>query len=105
VVVGKPGGLTVAEAMACGRPLVVAQGLRGQEGFNMRFLEAHGIGGLVREQGLAAHIESLVSDPARLAQIQQRSSELGRRDGAERIADLALELARSPLAKRAAAHR
>jgi len=103
VVVGKPGGLTVAEAMACGRPLVVAQGLRGQEGFNVRFLEAHGIGGLVREEELAAHIESLVSDPARLAHIQQRSAALGRRDGAEKIADLVLELAQSPLAQRATA--
>jgi UDP-N-acetylglucosamine:LPS N-acetylglucosamine transferase len=105
VVVGKPGGLTVAEAMACGRPLAAAHALRGQEGFNVRFLEQHGVGGLVPEERLAAHIESLVSDPVRLAQIQQRSSELGRRDGAERIARLALELARSSLAQRAAAHR
>jgi UDP-N-acetylglucosamine:LPS N-acetylglucosamine transferase len=104
VVVGKPGGLTVAEAMACGRPLVAAQGLRGQEGFNVRFLEENGIGGLVREEGLAAHVESLVSNPARLGQIQRRSAQLGRRDGAEKIADLALELMRSPRTQRAAAH-
>jgi UDP-N-acetylglucosamine:LPS N-acetylglucosamine transferase len=102
VVVGKPGGLTVAEALACGRPLVAAHSLRGQEGFNVRFLEQHGIGGLVPEEGLAAHIECLVSDPARLAHIQQRSWELGRRDGAERIAELTLELAQCPVALRAA---
>jgi UDP-N-acetylglucosamine:LPS N-acetylglucosamine transferase len=105
VVVGKPGGLTVAETLACGRPLVAAHSLRGQEGFNVRFLERHGIGGLVPEEGLGPHIESLVSDPARLAHIQERCSALGRGDGAERIAALALELARSPLAERAAALR
>lgn len=103
VVVGKPGGLTVAEALACGRPLVAAHGLRGQEGFNVRFLEQHSIGGLVPEERLVPHIESLVSDPARLAHVQQRSAELGRCDGAIRIAELALELAQAPLAQRAAA--
>jgi len=95
VVVGKPGGLTVAEALACGRPLLATRSLRGQEGFNVRFLEQHGVGRLVPEDDLLAGIESLLANPGELARIQQRAWTLGKRDGASRIAELALALAQS----------
>ena len=52
MVVGKPGGLTVAEVLACGRPLLATRALGGQEGFNVRFLERHGVGRLVPEEAL-----------------------------------------------------
>lgn len=96
VVVGKPGGLTVAEALACGRPLLVTRSLRGQESFNVRFLERHGVGRLVPEDDLAAEVASLLANPGELARIQQRAWTLGRRDGAPRIAESALALAPSP---------
>jgi processive 1,2-diacylglycerol beta-glucosyltransferase len=95
VVVGKPGGLTVAEALACGRPLLATRSLRGQEGFNVRFLEQHGVGRLVPEDDLLAGIESLLANPGELARIQHRAWTLGQRDGASRIAELALALAQS----------
>ena len=44
VVVGKPGGVTVAEVLACGRPLFATRSLGGQEGFNVDFLERHQVG-------------------------------------------------------------
>jgi UDP-N-acetylglucosamine:LPS N-acetylglucosamine transferase len=95
VVVGKPGGLTVAEALACGRPLLATRSLRGQESFNVRFLEQHGVGRLVPEDDLAAAIESLLANPGELARIQHRARTLGKRDGALRIAELVLALAQS----------
>jgi len=95
VVVGKPGGLAVAEALACGRPLLATRSLRGQEGFNVRFLEQHGVGRLVPEDDLLASIESLLANPDELARIQHRAWTLGKRDGASRIAELALALAQS----------
>ena len=95
VVVGKPGGLTVAEVLACGRPLLATRSLRGQEGFNVRFLEKHHVGRLVREGDLVASIQSLLANPAELVQMQQRAWNLGKRDGASRIADLALALVQS----------
>jgi processive 1,2-diacylglycerol beta-glucosyltransferase len=95
VVVGKPGGLTVAEVLACGRPLLATRSLRGQEGFNVRFLEQHDVGRLVREGDLVASIESLLEDPAALERMQQRAWTLGNRDGARRIAGLALALVQS----------
>ncbi len=92
VVVGKPGGLTVAEVLACGRPLLATRSLRGQEGYNVRFLEEHHVGRLVVEEELPAAVESLLVDAGELARTQRRAWALGRRDGATRIANLVCEL-------------
>ena len=92
VVVGKSGGLTVAEAMACGRPLLATHCLRGQEGFNVRFLERHGVGQLVPGQDLVATVAELLADRPRLALMQARSWELGHRDSAQRVVEVALKL-------------
>lgn len=95
VVVGKPGGLTVAEALACGRPLLATRSLRGQESFNLRFLEQHGVGRLVPEDGVPAAIEALLVNPGELARMKQRADALGRRDGAAQVAAAALALAQT----------
>lgn len=95
VVVGKPGGISVAEILACGRPLFATRSLGGQEGFNVRFLERHGVGALVADVELAGRIEAILSQPAALAEMQQRAWSLGYRDGAQRVAELALDLARA----------
>lgn len=93
VVVGKPGGVSVAEVLACGRPLFATRSLGGQEGFNVRFLERHRVGALVADDDLANCIESIVNEPEALADMQQRAWSLGCRDGAARISELALDLA------------
>lgn len=93
LVVGKPGGVTVAEALACGRPLLATRSLGGQEGFNVDFLERRGLGALVTDGELPGRVAALAADRAHLAQLQRRAWLLGRRDGAQRVADLALELA------------
>lgn len=93
VVVGKPGGVSVAEVLACGRPLFATRSLGGQEGFNVRFLERNGVGGLVADAALAQSIEAVIHDPQKLADMQERAWALGCRDGATKISDLALDLA------------
>lgn len=93
IVVGKPGGLTLAEVLACGRPLLATRSLRGQEGYNVRFLEDNRVGRLVAEEELPAAVAALLGDGAGLARIQRRAWALGRRDGASRVAALACELA------------
>lgn len=93
VVVGKPGGISVAETLACGRPLFATRSLGGQEGFNVRFLENHEVGALIDEGELAQKIDDLLLAPQILARVQRRAWELGRRDGASRIANLALDMA------------
>ncbi|MCK4961902.1 MAG: hypothetical protein KAS19_05420, partial [Anaerolineales bacterium] len=95
VVVAKPGGLTLAEALASGRPLLAPGSLGGQEGFNVRFLERHGVGGLVPERELVESLRSLLGNSRKLACLQDRAWNLGRRDSAERVADLVCELLNS----------
>jgi UDP-N-acetylglucosamine:LPS N-acetylglucosamine transferase len=89
VVVGKPGGLSVAEALACGRPFIATTSLGGQEGFNVRFLEQHGAGHQVPLESLFDALYALLSSPRKLARAQTLAWRLGCRDGAERVARLA----------------
>jgi processive 1,2-diacylglycerol beta-glucosyltransferase len=90
LVVGKPGGLSVAEALACGRPFFATTSLGGQEGFNLRFLEDNGVGREVPPGHLYDSLRALLSSPQALKRAQARALQMGRRDGAERIAVLAV---------------
>lgn len=95
LVVGKPGGLTLAEVLACGRPLLATRSLGGQEGFNARFLEQHGVGRLVTEEELPSCVDAWLGNALRLAELQHRAWALGKRDGAARVAATALAWARA----------
>lgn len=92
IIVGKPGGISVAEALACGRPLFATRSLGGQEGFNVDFLERHGVGALVSDDELVHRIQALVDQPEQLMEAQRRAWALGSRNGAARIAELVLDL-------------
>ena len=96
VVAGKPGGLTMSEAMACGRPFVATCSLAGQEGFNVRFLERHGCGLRVSPEGLTDALRALLGDADRLQSMSSAARRHGVRDGAERIAELIEERAGRP---------
>ena len=102
VVVGKSGGLTVAEVLACGRPLLVTRTLQGQESFNVRFLERHGIGRLVANVELAPQVREWLASPGLLQEIQERAWAAGRRDGAVRVAEETLRLAAARTTRQAA---
>lgn len=92
LVVGKPGGISVAEALACGRPLLATRSLGGQEGFNVNFLERHQVGGLVSDRELVARVDTLLRNKDALREMQQRAWLLGRRNGAAQIAEIASDL-------------
>jgi UDP-N-acetylglucosamine:LPS N-acetylglucosamine transferase len=98
LVVGKPGGISVAEALACGRPLLATRSLGGQEGFNVNFLERNDVGGLVSDGELVGRVDALLADRPALRAMQERAAALGRRNGAQRIAQLALDLVASSIA-------
>jgi processive 1,2-diacylglycerol beta-glucosyltransferase len=92
VVVGKPGGVTVSETLACGRPLFATRSLGGQEGFNVDFLQRHRVGGLVKDHELFESVRSALAQPDELAATQARAWALGSRNGTKHVCDLILDL-------------
>ncbi|MFO0703069.1 MAG: glycosyltransferase [Candidatus Andersenbacteria bacterium] len=87
VLVAKPGGLTLAEALARGVPMLAFRPIPGQEDANVAFLERHRIGQLVRTPGeAAAAVRHLVDSQAALTTMKARAAALGFSDGAYRAA-------------------
>ncbi|HWV14460.1 MAG TPA: glycosyltransferase [Cellvibrio sp.] len=85
VVVGKPGGLTVSESLACGRPFIATCCLGGQEAHNVAFLQAQGAGSLVDAANLPEVLEQLFSRPEQLRAMKLCAAKLGRRYAARSI--------------------
>lgn len=102
VVVGKPGGLTVSESLACGRPFIAIRSLGGGEAHNLRFLEHHGVGERVSVVDLPQRLRALFADRAALAAWQRRARTAGRRRGARTVAALVEQCARRPALQEAA---
>lgn len=86
VVVGKPGGLSVSEALACGRPFFATCSLGGQEEHNVQFLQNEHIGAKFTPAQLTAYLKHLFATPEELAALQQRAYQAGHRRAAEQIA-------------------
>ncbi|QJC53712.1 glycosyltransferase [Paenibacillus albicereus] len=85
--VTKPGGLTIAEGLAAGVPLVLFRPVPGQERRNAAYAERMGAAAVARTpDALAEAVLKLLADPVRLKESARRAEALGRPDGAERIA-------------------
>lgn len=94
VVVGKPGGLTLSESLACGRPFLATCSLGGQETHNVRFLEDYGLGCRIMPEQLPERLCKLFANTAELAAWQERVRAAGPRHGARAAAELIERLAR-----------
>jgi processive 1,2-diacylglycerol beta-glucosyltransferase len=95
LLVTKPGGLTVSEALACGLPMALVSPIPGQEERNADYLLENGAA--VKADAPAAltgQIEDLLSSQARLSVMRRRAKSLGRPRAAFAVARAALELAR-----------
>ena len=102
VVVGKPGGLSVSEALACGRPFFATCSLGGQEAHNVAFLKQQDIGDKLAPEQLSLRLKQLFAEPETLAAMQQRAYQAGHRNAAEQVAMCIKErlpASRSPLAE------
>lgn len=87
LLVAKPGGLTVAEALARGVPLLAFRPIPGQEDANVAFLQQHRVGQLVRTPTEAvATVRRLIDNPVELKTIRARAAMLGFPDAAYRVA-------------------
>lgn len=102
LVVGKPGGLTVSESLACGRPFIATRSLGGQEAYNVGFLEQHGLGRGIAPVELAPYLRHLLARPPELAAWQERVWLAGSRRGAPLAAELIERCARRSALRQAA---
>ncbi|ADV68509.1 MGDG synthase family glycosyltransferase [Deinococcus maricopensis] len=92
IVVGKAGGLTVAETLALGKPTVVFEPIPGQEEHNARLLEQHGAGVWARsETQLHAALSTLVHDPAARAHMGHCARRIAQPDAAQAAARVLLD--------------
>ena len=95
---GKPGGLTTAEALARGLPMVILSPIPGQEERNADHLLEQGIAVRCRElTTLPFKIDRLLAEPGRLESMRANTARLARPHAAATIAATLLEDRLSPL--------
>jgi processive 1,2-diacylglycerol beta-glucosyltransferase len=84
--IGKPGGLTTAEAMSCGLPMVIYQPIPGQEERNSDFLLENGAAVKCNQLATMAYkVDLLLKDPQRLAAMRRHALGLAHPDAAVRV--------------------
>lgn len=92
LLITKGGGLTVAEALALGKPLLFVHPMPGQEQGNAHFVQRHGAGYyLKKKEELPRMVELLARDPDWYARLAERARSLGRPDAAPRIVNHLVE--------------
>lgn len=86
LVVTKPGGLTVSECLALGKPMLLISPIPGQEEHNAGFLMEEGAAWLAYDAiGLDYKVARLMADPAKRASMAARSRALGKPQAARAV--------------------
>ena len=89
--IGKPGGLTTAESLASGLPMIIVAPIPGQEDRNSDHLLEKGIALKCNEfTTLAYKIDGLLDNPAQLQSMREKALAYGRPDAAKTIVDALL---------------
>jgi processive 1,2-diacylglycerol beta-glucosyltransferase len=93
--VGKPGGLTVSESLACGLPLAIVKPYPGQELRNADYLLEHGAALRVHSPRLLAYrMRTVLADRVGLESLRAATHRIARPEAAAEIARDALTLIR-----------
>jgi len=93
MVVTKPGGLTVSEALAKGLPIIIINPIPGQEAKNTQFLlKEQAAIKADNEEELSILIENLCAMPSKLEVMKDAASRLGKSKSAFNIAKMMLDL-------------
>jgi processive 1,2-diacylglycerol beta-glucosyltransferase len=93
LLITKPGGLTAAEALAAGLPMVLTHPIPGPEERHVRYLEQKGVAlHADRLDDLPRLVSRLLSSPEELREMRRRTREWSRPDAAHAIAQVALAL-------------
>jgi processive 1,2-diacylglycerol beta-glucosyltransferase len=90
VVVTKPGGLTISECLAAGRPLVLVGAVPGQETLNQAWTVEHGAAVVSAPEAVGQTVAELRNGA--LTGMAKRSRMLGAPHAADRVLDIALAL-------------
>lgn len=97
LLVTKAGGVTTAESLALGLPMVIFRAIPGQEEANALYLSRHGAALTARHHGdLQQACRGLLSEPARLQAMREAALALGRPYAARDVAVLALRCSGLP---------
>ena len=89
--IGKPGGLTTAECLACSLPMIIVAPIPGQEDRNSDHLLEKGIALKCNEFTTLAHkIDSLLDHPTQLQDMRDKARYYGRPKAANTIVDTLL---------------
>ncbi|MBI5806575.1 glycosyltransferase [candidate division TA06 bacterium] len=93
ILISKPGGLTTAEAMACGLPMIIVNPIPGQEDMNSDMLLEHGAGIKAMHQLDIPHrLDEVLASPQKLAQMRKNALALGRPRAAQEVVKLVEEI-------------
>ena len=92
LVITKPGGITTAEALNKGLPMLIVHPLPGQESMNTRYLLMENVALRARDWREAIVLaEALLSHPSKLAQMRQHAERCAKPHSAQRTAELILK--------------
>lgn len=89
LLITKPGGLTTAEALAAGLPMIVTHPIPGPEERHVRYLVQQGVAVQARTlEEIPQAVTQMLSKPETLAEMSRRQKDLARPDSAHAIAQV-----------------
>jgi len=93
VIITKPGGITTAEALAKGIPMLILNSLPGQEAMNTKYLLEEGVAVKVNTpEDVVAVLEELLYNRNKLRLMSDKAKSLSKPNSSADVARLALEL-------------
>lgn len=88
LLITKPGGLTLAEGLAVGVPMLLVDPVPGQEEENAEYLAAAGAARRATGRGIRTAVQELLTQPDGRLRLRRAARDLARPDAARRIAQM-----------------
>ncbi|NCC53404.1 MAG: glycosyltransferase [Spartobacteria bacterium] len=100
LLIGKPGGLTSSECLACRLPMVIWQPIPGQELFNSAYLLENGAAIAPNAANtLGYKVDTLLRDPERMQRMREAAVQISHPNAAADIARILVEKSDEPIVK------
>jgi processive 1,2-diacylglycerol beta-glucosyltransferase len=93
LLITKPGGLTIAEALSAGLPMIVTHPIPGPEERHVRYLEQHGLAVQAKTlEEIPQLVTRMLHKPETLAEMSRRQRDMSRPDAAHAVAQVSRAL-------------